>query len=408
MISTRNIAIVGQGYVGLPLALAAVESGWKVFGIDNNRDRLIGLRNSKSHIEDVSDEMLNVAVKSGLYEVTDDVSVIKGCEIVIFCLPTPLKSDGLTPDTSAIETVCGVVAPWISSGTLVINESTSYPGTLRKLIKPLIERSLINRDVYFATAPERVDPANAVWNHKNTPRIVAGLCEIALERAFEFYSSICSNVHKVDSPEIAEYAKLLENTFRQVNIALVSALARTCAVENVSIYDVIEAASTKPYGFMKFLPTVGVGGHCIPVDPMYLLWHSVQLGKPLEVIENSQLTNTSQPSFVLSKIQEFFPDKQGKVLVYGISYKSGVSDTRESPNVLLLNKLRQYYSSVKWSDPKVKSFLGEKSTELDVDCDLLVAAHPLDKVTFDYLQNKGIKIFDCTGQYFKNQNVGSI
>ena len=267
---SRTLAIVGQGYVGLPLAMAAVDAGWTVVGIDNFEAKVTQINSGSSPIEDISDARLTDAIKKGLYKATSEFSAAAQASVITLCVPTPL--DGKRePDLSLLRSAATAVAPFIGNETLVVSESTSFPGTLREIIIPVIN-SLKPKDsinVYYASAPERVNPGDPKWNQKNTPRLVGAVDEPSLSRALDFYESICDAVVSVSTPDVAEAAKLLENTFRLVNIALINEFTQICSSNGINVHEVIDAASSKPYGFMPFRPGVGVGGHCIPVDPLY-------------------------------------------------------------------------------------------------------------------------------------------
>ncbi len=264
----KTIAIIGQGYVGLPLSMAALREGWRVIGVENSPLKYEGIAAGISPVEDVPSSDIQGGLASGNYRISNSVADVREAGTVVICVPTPLYADR-TPDLSILERAVMDIAPHLSTETLVINESTSFPGTLRDFIAPIVleHRSSPEIKVHLAVAPERVNPGDIKWHQKNTPRLVGGLDEEATRRAVAFYDSVCDEVVEVSSPEVAETAKLLENTFRLVNIALVNQLTQLCAAQNINVHEVIDAASTKPYGFMRFTPSVGVGGHCIPVDP---------------------------------------------------------------------------------------------------------------------------------------------
>ena len=406
MQEARVVGIIGQGYVGLPLAMSAVEGGWNVIGIDNDRKKLELIGRGKSPVEDVADIEINRAVAAGRYRISDDYSEVALCDVVVLCLPTPLDFSGKVPDIQIIEAVCDEIAPRLSPGTLVINESTSFPGTLKNVIIPQIRERAKHSKLFFATAPERVDPSNKQWSHKNTPRLVSGVDEESTSLAEDFYKSICDSVVVVRSPEVAEYAKLLENSFRQVNIALVTQISHLCALDNISIFDVLEAASTKPYGFMAFRPSVGVGGHCIPIDPLYLSWYGREKGIDLNLVEIAQEINNAQPRYIFTKIKSIFPSSEIRIVLNGLAYKNGVSDLRESPNVELLKNLRSHYKNVKWHDERVSEFEGEVSCLLTEEFDLLILAHPSDPNTLSHLAGRNIAIFDCSGAHYEFRESG--
>jgi len=402
----KVVGIIGQGYVGLPLAMSAVKGGWKVIGIDSDSKKLDLIGRGKSPVEDVADFEIERAISEGSYRISDNYSDVSLCDAVVLCLPTPLDLSGQIPDIQIIESVCDVIAPKLSPGTVVINESTSFPGTLKNVIIPRIRERAKHSKIFFATAPERVDPSNAQWSHKNTPRLVAGVDEVSTRLVEDFYKSICDSVVVVRSPEVAEYAKLLENSFRQVNIALVTQISHLCALDNISIFDVLEAASTKPYGFMAFRPSVGVGGHCIPIDPLYLSWYGQERGLDLNLVQIAQEINNTQPRYIFTKIKSIFPSSETRIVLNGLAYKYGVSDLRESPNVKLLKNLRSHYKYVKWHDEKVSEFEGEESCLLTEEFDLLILAHPSDPNTLRRVVDRNIAIFDCSGAHNESRESG--
>ena len=347
-----RIGIVGQGYVGATLAKAASDSGHSVLGIEVDEKRIEELKGSP-------------------FPITSDFSELGSCEVVVIAVPTPLDRER-NPDLSFLKSACESIRGSISTGTLVINESTSFPGTLRNVIA-----SILGESFQYASAPERVDPGNEKWNLKNTPRLVAGLTDEATKRAVEFYKSICDEVIEVSSPEVTEAAKLFENTFRQVNIALVNEFAQIASSLGISTFEVLGAAATKPYGFMPFLPSVGVGGHCIPVDPSYLSYVAEKVGMDAQFINLANEVNLGMPEYVASKIDSKFGLRGKKVQVAGISYKAGVADTRESPSIALIKALRDRRADVNWSDSLVKEFAGEMSAPISkVDIGVICTAHP--------------------------------
>ena len=286
------LAIIGQGYVGLPLAMAAVDAGWSVIGVDNFEAKVAQINSGSSPVEDISDAQLKAAIAKGAYKATTNYSAVSQASVVTICVPTPLD-EKREPDLALLRSAATGIAPYVSNETLVVSESTSYPGTLRDIIIPIIN-SLKPKEsvtVYFASAPERVNPGDLVWNQKNTPRLVGSIDKESQRRALAFYESICDAAVSVSSPEVAEAAKLLENTFRLVNIALVNEFTQLCATSGINVHEVIDAASSKPYGFMPFRPGVGVGGHCIPVDPLYLTWWARKNGSKAAFVESADSIN---------------------------------------------------------------------------------------------------------------------
>ena len=297
--SSKTVAIIGQGYVGLPLAMAATSAGWKVIGIDVNKKTVAKLNLGKSHIEDISDQSLQKAISANVYKSSEDFTNVKNADVVVICVPTPLN-DKREPDLAFLNGAVTAVAPHLKNDVLLISESTSYPGTVRDVVKGII--STLREDkgagILLASAPERVDPGNKKYNHKNTPRLISGLTPEATKKAAEFYRSFTETVIEVSSPEVAETAKLLENTFRQVNIALVNEVAIISRALGIDVREVIEAAHSKPYGFMKFTPGAGVGGHCIPVDPSYFSWRAKQVGAQARFIDLANEVNDAMPIYV--------------------------------------------------------------------------------------------------------------
>jgi UDP-N-acetyl-D-glucosamine dehydrogenase len=394
------VAIIGQGYVGLPLAMAAASSGWKILGIDHSKERILSLNSGKSHIEDVKDAQLQEAITLGRYIATGDFDQISFADICILCVPTPVDSAG-KPDTSYLERAVISIAPHLKRGALLINESTSYPGTVRGLIMPLVEKYRDEgvESLLFSSSPERVDPGNTVWSLKSTPRLVSGIDEESKASVANFYRTFCDEVITVSSPEVAEMAKLLENTFRQVNIALVNQLLPLSRKLGIDLREVIEAAGSKPYGYMKFFPGAGVGGHCIPVDPLYLLWKARDLGVDLPFVANADQVNSAMPKYVVQRLIDLAkPQSRSSIAVLGVSYKPGVSDTRESPAEDVMKELKSRGYEPLWLDPLVEDFLGFQRYEgQNLGGVIIVTAQP--ELPVAELIDSGVKILDCTGSY---------
>jgi UDP-N-acetyl-D-glucosamine dehydrogenase len=396
MPSSKSVAIIGQGYVGLPLAYALCKAGYQVQGIDSDALRVRIVAEGKSPIEDVSDAQVLEMITSGRFAISQDISLISISEAVVICVPTPIDNDQV-PDLTALREAVTSVAQSAKPGALIINESTSYPGTVRNLIFNIFKKIRPEEEFDFACAPERVDPGNKTWGHQNTPRLVGGLSERALARAEVLYRDVCAEVVKVSSPEVAELAKLLENSFRQVNIALVTEFARIAHKASVDIHEVIDAAATKPYGFMKFVPSIGVGGHCIPVDPMYLSWFARENGLAAELVDVAQKINNSQPLKVADRAEELLGEKKGKILILGMGYKPKTGDTRESPSVEVLYLLRKRGHEVKWRDSFVKEFTGEKSHDSLLGFDLIIIAQSDSSYNSSEFISQDVKVLDCTG-----------
>jgi UDP-N-acetyl-D-glucosamine dehydrogenase len=345
-------------------------------------------------------------IKSKKYQATNSFSEITSADICIICVPTPLRENKL-PDLSYLEEAVKSASPFLKDGSLLINESTSYPGTLREVIKALVDkyRQSGSSKIYFASAPERIDPKNQEWNLQSTARLVSGLDGESSKLARDFYAKICTSVVEVSSPEVAELAKLLENTFRQVNIALVNQLVPFCKKLGIDVREVIEAAGTKPYGFMKFYPGAGVGGHCIPIDPIYLLWKARSLGIDLPFVAEADEVNGQMPNYVVDRFIEFAnPKKASNVCVLGVAYKPGVSDVRETPAEHVFAELSRRGFTPLWCDPLVENFRDfEKYSDQILSGAILVTNQP-NLPTLQFLE-MGVKILDCTGSLSKSSSV---
>jgi UDP-N-acetyl-D-glucosamine dehydrogenase len=393
------LAIIGQGYVGLPLAMAAIDAGWSVIGVDNHSGKVAQINSGSSPVEDISDAQLKLAISAGVYEATTDYSRTAEASVIAICVPTPLD-EKREPDLSLLRSATQGIAPHISDETLVVSESTSYPGTLREVIIPIIDslKPETSPTVYFASAPERVNPGDPVWNQKNTPRLIGAINEESKNRAHTFYNSICDVAIAVTTPEVAEAAKLLENTFRLVNIALVNEFAQICSASSINVQEVIDAASSKPYGFMPFRPGVGVGGHCIPVDPLYLTWWARKNGSRAEFVESADAINLEMPRYVAERALNMVNSaiKNPKVLILGVAYKPGLGDVRETPVSELHNHLISKGAEVSWHDPLVSEWNGSKSVDLDWQCDVAILATMQPGMNIDQLISRGALILDCT------------
>ena len=372
-----KIAIVGQGYVGLHLALGAASVGHSTVGFDINENLIGELLKSKTLVPGIDQKKLSELLISGKYLPTTKAELINGNDVVIVAVPTPLDVNRL-PELTFIQEACLLIAKHQTKGCLIVNESTSYPGTLRNCIKKIIES---NSEVEFlyASAPERIDPGNQFWSIANTPRVVSGLTSEANTKVSELYKSFCSNVYEVSSPEVAEASKIFENTFRQINIALANEFAVISHKIGFSANEAIAAASTKPFGFMPFFPSIGVGGHCIPIDPSYLSYAAELAGAKASFINLANNTNLSMVQYTVSRLCDFMGGSlKGKsIQIVGISYKPDVPDLRESPALILINELEAQGGLVTWHDPVVQEFKGVKSFDLNpnVDLGLLVVPH---------------------------------
>lgn len=380
--------VIGLGYVGLPLAVAAAKSGYEVYGLDIDDAKIESIKRGISPVEDISDIEIQDAISRNL-KVGSDFSVAEKSNIVIICVPTPLDVDR-KPDLSLIDAAVESFAKHLVKSTLVILESTVQPGTTRNYLVPLISKysTLTPSEFNIAYSPERIDPANKKWSLKNTPKIVAGINPTATKQAKDFYSKFVNSVIDCESPEIAELAKLLENTFRYVNISFINELSIFCRSFGVDINQVIAAASTKPYGFMPFYPSVGVGGHCIPVDPLYLSDKARTMGVQSKFIDLADEINTQMPHLFVKIAKERLGSLRGKkVLVIGVSYKPNVADVRETPVEALIFGLREEGAQVFWHDDLVKEWNDEKSSPLDQGYDLAILATPHDYLNLKLIGN---------------------
>ena len=387
-----RVAIIGQGYVGLTIAVGAAGAGHNVVGFDVNAQLVIQLNAGVSHIEGISNSQVASFVKAGAYKATTDTALIDGCDVVVIAVPTPL-TEARNPDLSYVHAAVKLIQNNLKTPTLIINESTSYPGTLRKEIAGRIT----GITHLYASSPERVDPGNTQWGTKNTPRLIGGITPEAVAKAKEFYSSFCDTVIEVSSPEVAEAAKIFENTFRQVNIALVNEFAQIADALGISGREVLDAAATKPYGFMEFNPGPGVGGHCIPVDPTYLAYVANEVGVPATFIKRANEVNLAMPAYVVKRvIASAGGSVKGKsVVVVGVSYKANVADTRETPAASIIDLLRQAGATVSWHDPLVGSWRGEESSDLGAS-DVAVVVTKHDVVSVADIK-KSSYVFDCRG-----------
>jgi UDP-N-acetyl-D-glucosamine dehydrogenase len=387
--STQTVGVVGLGYVGLPLATAFAEAGLNVVGVEADPVKIAALNAQDSYVEDVPADRLVPLLSSGQLQITDDYAVLREAEAIVICLPTPLN-EHREPDLTILVSGMESVAENLQDGVLVVLESTTFPGTTREVLLPILEQTgrRLGRDFYLAFAPERVDPGNRRYTIRNTPRVVGGMSPECTERAERLYSTVAEEVYPVSDPESAEMAKLLENIFRGVNIALVNELAILCDRMGIDVWEVIEAASTKPFGFMPFYPGPGLGGHCIPVDPFYLTWRARSFDMATEFIELAARINVNMPYHVVARISnalnaEKKPLNGSRILLLGVSYKPNVDDTRESPALMILDLLRQSGANVAYHDPHVPELSEAKlsSTELSpfelrrTDCAVIVTDH---------------------------------
>jgi len=380
-----DIAIIGAGYVGMPLAQVFADAGKRVVLIDVDQTIVDGINRGESHIDDVPSGELKKLVDDERVAATVDYDAVKEAAAILIALPTPLSSQR-EPDLSIVGSAAAEIAPRLREGQLVVLESTTYPGTTRELLEPILERSGLKagHDFHLAFSPERVDPGRTDWTTRNTPKLVGGLTPACTERAAELYRSAVETVVPVSSPEAAELTKLLENIFRAVNIALVNELAQLCERMDIDVWEIVDAAETKPFGFMSFKPGPGLGGHCIPIDPFYLTWKAREYDFYTEFIELAGKVNANMPYFCRSLISQALNHGSQKslsgsrVLVLGVSYKSDIDDVRESPAEKIIHLLQKAGAEVAYHDPHVAKFNGLHSVDYapeEYDCVVIVTAH---------------------------------
>jgi len=375
-----KVAILGLGYVGLPLAAAFAEAGIPVIGIDIDRDRVDALNSGESHVEDVRGERVRLFIAEKMLHVTDDYSLIREARATIICLPTPLD-EHKEPDLSAVVAGSEAVAQHLAPESLVVLESTTYPGTTREVLLPIFERHgrRVGEDFYLAFSPERIDPGNRLFTVSKTPRIVGGVTAECTRRAESLYSSVTQQVYSVSSPESAELAKLLENIFRSVNIALANELAILCHRMGIDVWEVIEAAGTKPFGFMPFYPGPGLGGHCIPIDPFYLSWRARAFDMNAEFVELAGRINVGMAPYAFTRIAGALNSQKqavsgSRILLIGVSYKPNVSDLRESPSLKILQLLIEAGAEVSYHDPHVPHLPDRDLSSVELTEEVLVRA----------------------------------
>jgi len=393
---TARVTVIGQGYVGLPLAVEFAKAGFTVTGLDNDPDRVAGLASGRSHIPDVPSVELQALLRAGCYRAVTEPAALAESEVVIICVPTPLGKSK-DPDISYVVAASKEAATHFRPGRLIILESTTYPGTTEELLLPLFQENgaRIGDDFFLAFSPERIDPGNPQFKVKDIPKVVGGVTPACSRLASALYRQIVPRVHEVSTPKVAELAKLYENVFRNVNIALANEFAVMCRYLNVDSREVIDAAATKPFGFMPFYPGPGIGGHCIPVDPLYLSWKMRVTGYEARFISLADEINRAMPAHVLRLVGEALNDdgravKGSRVLVLGVAYKRGIGDTRESPAYEIIATLRRKGADVAYADPYVPTFpvdgielkaVEPTARELRAaHCVLVLADHP----EFDY------------------------
>ena len=389
------LSVIGQGYVGMPLALAAASAGHATVGIDLNPKIVSSVTSLHSPIEDISDAQIEVAYASGRYRITNTYESIKESEIVVICVPTPLDAAGL-PDLTFLKAAVSEVSDNLKDGALVVIESTVAPGTTRDFVAPILD--VANVGYELAYSPERIDPANKKWNVTNTPKLVAGITSSATHRASNFYQTFVSDVVQGSSVEVIETAKLLENSFRLINISFINEIAEICLKMKIDVREVIDAASTKPYGFMAFYPGAGVGGHCIPVDPSYLSSKAKEIGASARFIDLANQVNNELPDYFTKIAAKALGEIKNKnILIVGVAYKSDVSDIRETPALDLIRALRNAGAQVSWHDDLVQEWNGEKSAPLATTYDLAILVNP--HTGTDLSKLGSVRILDTRGGY---------
>jgi UDP-N-acetyl-D-glucosamine dehydrogenase len=402
-----DVAVVGAGYVGLPLAATFAEAGCRVLVVDVVEPVVEGINRGESHIEDVTSERLAPLVEAGSVRATTDYAEMKEADGILIALPTPLSRQR-EPDLSIVEAASRGVAGVLREGQVVVLESTTWPGTTREVLQPILERGSglkAGEGFHLAMSPERVDPGREDWTTKTTPKVLGGITPECTRRAAEIYRRAVDTVHEVSTPEAAELTKLLENIFRSVNIALVNELAQLCDRMSIDVWEVIGAAATKPFGFMRFTPGPGLGGHCIPIDPFYLTWKAREFGFYTEFIELAGKVNESMPYFCRSLVSQALNHhsqramKGSRILVLGVAYKPDISDMRESPAVKLISLLRNAGADVSYHDPHVPTF-SEHGVEMssvayepeDYDCVVVVTDHG--SIDYDELVDRATLVVD--------------
>ena len=405
-----DVAIIGAGYVGMPLARAFAEGGKNVVLLDIDGEVVDAINRGESHIGDVPSETLKALVSDGRVAATTDYDVLTDADAILIALPTPLSSQR-EPDLSIVRGAVEEIAPRLRKGHIVVLESTTYPGTTRECLQPILEQSGLKagEDFHLAFSPERVDPGRRDWTTGNTPKVLGGLTPACSERAAALYRSAVETIIPVSSPETAEMSKLLENIFRAVNIALVNELAQLCERMDLDVWEVVEAAETKPFGFMSFKPGPGLGGHCIPIDPFYLTWKAREYDFATEFIDLAGKVNANMPYFCRSLISQALNHgaqkslKGSRILVLGVAYKADIDDVRESPAEKIIQLLRKAGADVAYHDPHVEEFDGMRSTDYapeGYDCVVIVTAHG--SIDYDDLVQRAQLVVDLRNATGRN------
>lgn len=405
------VGVVGLGYVGLPLAVEKAKAGFKTIGFDVQSQKVEMVNQGHNYIGDVIDSDLKEIVESGMLSATKDFSFIKDVDFIAICVPTPLDAYQ-QPDISYVKASTEAVSKYIKKGTMIVLESTTYPGTTEELLKPILEENsglVCGKDFYLGFSPERVDPGNVIYKTKNTPKVVGAIGKDALEVISSMYRAVLEgDVHEVSSPAVAEMEKILENTYRNVNIGLVNELAILCNKMNINIWEVVDAAKTKPYGFQAFYPGPGLGGHCIPLDPYYLSWKAREYGFHTSMIESSMMVNDKMPEYTVERagkiLNRFKKALNGsKVLVLGVAYKNDIDDYRESPALAVIENFEKTGANVEFYDSYVKEYkykgkvhmgIPQINEEIIASYDLICVAAAHTNVDYDMVAKSAIAIFD--------------
>ena len=419
---TAKVGVIGLGYVGLPLAMEMVKGGFTVYGIDLDERKVEALLHGESYIQDVSNSAVSDAVSGGRFVPTNRFETIRELDTISICVPTPL-SENQDPDTSFIVSVVNEIKSYLKKGTLIVLESTTYPGTTEELIEYELKALGLaaGRDYFLCFSPERVDPGNPNYNTFNTPKVIGGTTEKCKELGVMLYNNVVKTVVPVSSPKVAEMSKLLENTFRSINIAFVNELAMMCDRMAIDVWEVIRAASTKPFGFMAFYPGPGIGGHCIPLDPMYLSWKAKEFRFYSKFIELAQSINDNMPEYVLNKTAQVLNEyaksiRNSKVLILGMSYKPDIDDLRESPGLEIYELFKKSGAKVDYYDPYATSFQDEQGGSVHTvkydpdafaqyDCMVLVTNHR--SFSYHELAEMGVPIIDTRNAFadIKSDNI---
>ncbi|OJV62417.1 MAG: UDP-N-acetyl-D-glucosamine dehydrogenase [Clostridiales bacterium 38-18] len=408
---TAVVAVIGLGYVGLPLAVEKAKAGYRTIGFDVQKEKVDMVNKGKNYIGDVVDRDLEEIVKAGMLSATSDFSIVSGADFIAICVPTPLD-DYKQPDISYVENSTVEISKYLQPGTIVVLESTTYPGTTEELLLPILEEGSglkCGVDFYLAFSPERVDPGNLLYKTKNTPKVVGGVGKDATEIAAAMYRSVLEGeIFEASSPRVAEMEKILENTYRNINIGLANEMAIICNKMGIDIWEVIEAAKTKPYGFQAFYPGPGLGGHCIPLDPYYLSWKAREYDYHTQLIETSGIINDAMPGYVIERCSHILnrfkkPLNGSKILILGVAYKQDIDDYRESPALKVIENFNSFGAEVEFFDPFIREYrykgevfigLSALSAEIIHEKDLVVVTTAHTNVDYEWIQKNSKYIFD--------------